>query len=268
MRIGSAPAASCGGASITSVERISIDAVRFLRARLPPQAGSSRACFARRGCAATWSHRSAFPAALEDHLALRRAAGARKQRGARQGCRCQKGPEISFPVAHIDHAGSGAGRSQFAGTLETLQPADALLVVIFPAGLVAAERGVQLEQPQRPPGQSGHKPGMNQNAVTALAASAQNAFRAANAYEDVAEMEIVPGHGPLRDTMLRSGMLVKDRLPDARAHVRASRDPEGRRRGAASILHGRASLNDLVLHVRLPGADRRGPRAFQHPLLI
>ena len=37
----------------------------------------------------------------------------------------------------------------------------------------------------------------------------QDAFRAANAYEDVAEMEIVPGQGPLRDTMLRSGMLVK-----------------------------------------------------------
>ena len=37
----------------------------------------------------------------------------------------------------------------------------------------------------------------------------QDAFRAANAYADVAEMEIVPGQGPLRDTMLRSGMLVK-----------------------------------------------------------
>ncbi len=37
----------------------------------------------------------------------------------------------------------------------------------------------------------------------------QDAFRAANAYEDVAEMEIVPGQGPLRDHMLRSGMLVK-----------------------------------------------------------
>ena len=37
----------------------------------------------------------------------------------------------------------------------------------------------------------------------------QDAFRAANAYDDVAGMEIVPGQGPLRDTMLRSGMLVK-----------------------------------------------------------
>lgn len=37
----------------------------------------------------------------------------------------------------------------------------------------------------------------------------QDAFRAANAYADVAEMEIVPGQGPLRDHMLRSGMLVK-----------------------------------------------------------
>ena len=37
----------------------------------------------------------------------------------------------------------------------------------------------------------------------------QDAFRAANAYDDVAEMEIVPGQGPLRDHMLRSGMLVK-----------------------------------------------------------
>ena len=37
----------------------------------------------------------------------------------------------------------------------------------------------------------------------------QDAFRAANAYADVAEMEIVPGQGPLRVTMLRSGMLVK-----------------------------------------------------------
>ena len=37
----------------------------------------------------------------------------------------------------------------------------------------------------------------------------QDAFRAANVYEDVAEMEIVPGQGPLRDHMLRSGMLVK-----------------------------------------------------------
>ncbi len=37
----------------------------------------------------------------------------------------------------------------------------------------------------------------------------QDAFRAANAYEDVAGMEIVPGQGPLRDHMLRSGMLVK-----------------------------------------------------------
>ena len=37
----------------------------------------------------------------------------------------------------------------------------------------------------------------------------QDAFRAANAYDDVAEMEIVPGHGPLREHMLRSGMLVK-----------------------------------------------------------
>ena len=37
----------------------------------------------------------------------------------------------------------------------------------------------------------------------------QEAFRGANAYADVAEMEIVPGQGPLRDHMLRSGMLVK-----------------------------------------------------------
>ncbi len=37
----------------------------------------------------------------------------------------------------------------------------------------------------------------------------QDAFREANAYDDVAEMEIVPGQGPLRDHMLRSGMLVK-----------------------------------------------------------
>ena len=50
----------------------------------------------------------------------------------------------------------------------------------------------------------------------------------------------------------------EDRLPDARAHVCAARDPEGRRRGAAPALHGRAPFDDLVLHVRLPGADRRG----------
>ena len=74
--------------------------------------------------------------------------------------------------------GSGAGCSQFVGTLETLQPADALLVVVFPAGLVAAERGVQLEQPQRPSGQRGHKPDMSQNAVAALAASAARGDKA------------------------------------------------------------------------------------------
>ncbi len=37
----------------------------------------------------------------------------------------------------------------------------------------------------------------------------QNAFRGAHSWDDVAEMEIVPGRGPLRDTMLRSGLLVK-----------------------------------------------------------
>ena len=50
---------------------------------------------------------------------------------------------------------------------------------------------------------------MGREAADRAVGDIQDAFRAANAYEDVAEMEIVPGQGPLRDTMLRSGMLVK-----------------------------------------------------------
>ena len=50
---------------------------------------------------------------------------------------------------------------------------------------------------------------MGRRAAEQAVGDIQDAFRAANAYADVAEMEIVPGHGPLRDTMLRSGMLVK-----------------------------------------------------------
>ena len=50
---------------------------------------------------------------------------------------------------------------------------------------------------------------MGREAAEQAVGDIQEAFRAANAYEDVAEMEIVPGQGPLRDHMLRSGMLVK-----------------------------------------------------------
>ena len=50
---------------------------------------------------------------------------------------------------------------------------------------------------------------MGREAAEQAVGDIQDAFRAANAYEDVAEMEIVPGQGPLRDHMLRSGMLVK-----------------------------------------------------------
>ncbi len=50
---------------------------------------------------------------------------------------------------------------------------------------------------------------MGREAAEQAVGNIQDAFRAANAYEDVAEMEIVPGQGPLRDHMLRSGMLVK-----------------------------------------------------------
>ena len=50
---------------------------------------------------------------------------------------------------------------------------------------------------------------MGREAAEQAVGDIQDAFRAANSYEDVAEMEIVPGQGPLRDTMLRSGMLVK-----------------------------------------------------------
>ena len=50
---------------------------------------------------------------------------------------------------------------------------------------------------------------MGRQAAERAVGDIQDAFRAANAYADVAEMEIVPGRGPLRDTMLRSGMLVK-----------------------------------------------------------
>ncbi len=50
---------------------------------------------------------------------------------------------------------------------------------------------------------------MGRAAANRAVGAIQDAFRAANAYADVAEMEIVPGHGPLRDTMLRNGMLVK-----------------------------------------------------------
>ena len=50
---------------------------------------------------------------------------------------------------------------------------------------------------------------MGREAADRAVGDIQDAFRAANAYEDVAEMEIVPGQGPLRDHMLRSGMLVK-----------------------------------------------------------
>ena len=50
---------------------------------------------------------------------------------------------------------------------------------------------------------------MGRQAAEQAVGDIQDAFRAANAYDDVAEMEIVPGQGPLRDTMLRSGMLMK-----------------------------------------------------------
>ena len=50
---------------------------------------------------------------------------------------------------------------------------------------------------------------MGRRAAEQAVGDIQDAFRAANAYADVAEMEIVPGQGPLRDTMLRNGMLVK-----------------------------------------------------------
>ena len=50
---------------------------------------------------------------------------------------------------------------------------------------------------------------MGRQAAEQAVGDIQDAFRAANAYDDVAEMEIVPGQGPLRDHMLRSGMLVK-----------------------------------------------------------
>ena len=50
---------------------------------------------------------------------------------------------------------------------------------------------------------------MGREAAEQAVGDIQDAFRAANAYDDVAEMEIVPGQGPLRDHMLRSGMLVK-----------------------------------------------------------
>ena len=50
---------------------------------------------------------------------------------------------------------------------------------------------------------------MGRQAAEQAVGDIQEAFRAANAYEDVAGMEIVPGQGPLRDHMLRSGMLVK-----------------------------------------------------------
>ena len=50
---------------------------------------------------------------------------------------------------------------------------------------------------------------MGRQAAEQAVGDIQDAFRAANAYEDVAEMEIVPGQGPLRDHMLRNGMLVK-----------------------------------------------------------
>ena len=50
---------------------------------------------------------------------------------------------------------------------------------------------------------------MGREAAEQAVGDIQDAFRAANAYEDVAEMEIVLGQGPLHDHMLRSGMLVK-----------------------------------------------------------
>ena len=50
---------------------------------------------------------------------------------------------------------------------------------------------------------------MGREAAEQAVGDIQDAFREANAYEDVAEMEIVPGQGPLRDHMLRNGMLVK-----------------------------------------------------------
>ena len=50
---------------------------------------------------------------------------------------------------------------------------------------------------------------MGRAAAEQAVGNIQDAFRVANAYDDVAEMEIVPGQGPLRDHMLRSGMLVK-----------------------------------------------------------
>ena len=50
---------------------------------------------------------------------------------------------------------------------------------------------------------------MGREAAEQAVGDIQDAFRAAHVYADVAEMEIVPGQGPLPDHMLRNGMLVK-----------------------------------------------------------
>ena len=50
---------------------------------------------------------------------------------------------------------------------------------------------------------------MGHQAAERAVGDIQDAFRDATSWEDVSAMEIVPGQGPLRDTVLRSGMLVK-----------------------------------------------------------
>ena len=91
-------------------------------------------------------------------------------------------------------------------------------------------------------------------------ATIQDAFRAANAYADVAEMEIVPGQGPLRDTMLRSGMLVKTGYRTL-GHMFVLREilkGAGVERFQLSMDQHLSTI--AVLHVRLPGTGRGGRR--------
>ena len=114
--------------------------------------------------------RDPFRATFQDHLPLRRTAGAHQQPGA-IGCRlAQQFPEIILWIADIDHPRSRTGGGKRRCPVKAAQPAGALLVVDLRAGFhavdgfAAAERRVQFKQTQRASGQGARKSGMGDNA--------------------------------------------------------------------------------------------------------
>ena len=114
--------------------------------------------------------RDPFRSTFQDHLPLRRTAGAHQQLGA-IGCRlAQQFPEIILSIADIDHPRSGTGGGKRRRLVKAAQPAGALLVVDLRAGFhavdgfAAAERRVQFKQTQRASGQGALKSGMGDNA--------------------------------------------------------------------------------------------------------